>query len=231
MNTLLSKLPELSGLIVSCQAPVTSPLHDPTIIAAMAQASANNGAKAVRIDTPNHIKAVKEKVSVPIIGLWKQIIAESDVYITPQFHHALAVAEAGADIIAMDATQRKRPGGEKLVDIIRGIHQQIGKPVMADVDTFASAKLAIDSGADIVGTTLFGYTEETKNLIPPGWELLKQIVENLKVEHPEILVICEGGISSPEEAKKALELGADAVVVGTAITGIDLLVKAYIKRI
>jgi N-acylglucosamine-6-phosphate 2-epimerase len=197
----------------------------------MAQASANNGAKAVRIDTPNHIKAVKEKVSVPIIGLWKQIIAESDVYITPQFHHALAVAEAGADIIAMDATQRKRPGGEKLVDIIRGIHQQIGKPVMADVDTFASAKLAIDSGADIVGTTLFGYTEETKNLIPPGWELLKQIVENLKVEHPEILVICEGGISSPEEAKKALELGADAVVVGTAITGIDLLVKAYIKRI
>jgi len=231
MNTLLSKLPELSGLIVSCQAPVTSPLHNPTIIAAMAQASANNGAKAVRIDTPNHIKAVKEKVSVPIIGLWKQIIAESDVYITPQFHHALAVAEAGADIIAMDATQRKRPGGEKLVDIIRGIHQQIGKPVMADVDTFASAKLAIDSGADIVGTTLFGYTEETKNLIPPGWELLKQIVENLKVEHPKILVICEGGISSPEEAKKALELGADAVVVGTAITGIDLLVKAYIKRI
>lgn len=231
MNNLLSKLPELSGLIVSCQAPVTSPLHNPTIIAAMAQASANNGAKAVRIDTPSHIKAVKEKISVPIIGLWKQIIAESDVYITPQFHHALAVAEAGADIIAMDATPRKRAGGEKLVDIIRGIHQQIGKPVMADVDTFASAKLAIDSGADIVGTTLFGYTEETKNLIPPGWELLKQIVENLKVEHPEILVICEGGISSPEEAKKALELGADAVVVGTAITGIDLLVKAYIKRI
>ncbi|NLQ04790.1 N-acetylmannosamine-6-phosphate 2-epimerase [Cylindrospermopsis raciborskii] len=231
MNTLLSKLPELSGLIVSCQAPVTSPLHNPTIIAAMAQASANNGAKAVRIDSPNHIKAVKQKVSVPIIGLWKQIIAESDVYITPQFHHALAVAEAGADIIAMDATPRKRAGGEKLVDIIRGIHQQIGKPVMADVDTFASAKLAIDSGADIVGTTLFGYTEETKNLIPPGWELLKQIVETLKVEHPEILVICEGGISSPEEAKKALELGADGVVVGTAITGIDLLVKTYIKRI
>ena len=231
MNNLLSKLSELSGLIVSCQAPITSPLHNPTIIAAMAQASANNGAKAVRIDTPNHIKAVKEKVPVPIIGLWKQIVAESDVYITPQFHHALAVAEAGADIIAIDATQRKRPGGEKLVDMIRGIHQQIGKPVMADVDTFTSAKLAIDSGADIVGTTLFGYTEETKNLIPPGWELLKHIVENLKVEHPDILVICEGGISSPEEAKKALELGADAVVVGTAITGIDLLVKAYIKRI
>lgn len=231
MNNLLSKLPELSGLIVSCQAPFNSPLHNPAIIAAMAQASANNGAKAVRIDSPNHIEAVREKVKVPIIGLWKQIIAESDVYITPQFHHALAVAQAGADIIALDATQRKRPGGETLVDIIRGIHQQIGKPVMADVDTFASAKLAIESGANIVGTTLFGYTEETKNLTPPGWELLKQIVENLKVEHPEILVICEGGISSPPQAKQALDLGADAVVVGTAITGIDLLVKAYIKMI
>ncbi|QYX32668.1 N-acetylmannosamine-6-phosphate 2-epimerase [Sphaerospermopsis torques-reginae] len=212
------------GLIVSCQAPVDSPLHDPYVIAAMAQAAVNNGAVAVRIDTPNHIKAVREKVNVPIIGLWKQVIAGSDVYITPQFHHAVAVAEAGADIIAIDATTRYRPGDEKLIDIITRIHQELGKPVMADVDTFASAKLAVDAGADIVGTTLFGYTAETKNFTPPGWELLTQIVEKL-----DTFVICEGGISSPNEAKKALNLvGADAVVVGTAITGIDLQVKAYV---
>ncbi|MEB3147959.1 MAG: N-acetylmannosamine-6-phosphate 2-epimerase [Sphaerospermopsis sp.] len=215
------------GLIVSCQAPVESPLHDPYIIAAMAQAAVNNGAVAVRIDTPNHIKAVREKVNVPIIGLWKQVIAGSDVYITPQFHHAVAVAEAGADIIAIDATTRYRPGDEKLIDIITRIHQELGKPVMADVDTFTSAKLAVDAGADIVGTTLFGYTAETKNFAPPGWELLTQIVEKL-----DTFVICEGGISSPKEAKKALNLvGADAVVVGTAITGIDLQVKAYVEEV
>jgi N-acylglucosamine-6-phosphate 2-epimerase len=214
------------GLIVSCQAPVDSPLHDPSVIAAMAQASVNNGAVAVRIDTPSHIKAVREKVKVPIIGLWKQVITGSDVYITPQFHHALAVAEAGADIIAIDATTRKRPGDEKLADIITRIHQELGKPVMADVDTFTSAKLAVDAGADLVGTTLFGYTAETKSSAPPGWELLTQIVKKLAT-----FVICEGGISSPEQAKKALDLGANAVVIGTAITGIDLQVKAYISTL
>jgi N-acylglucosamine-6-phosphate 2-epimerase len=214
------------GLIISCQAPVESPLHDAYIIAAMAKAAVNNGAVAVRIDTPNHIQAVREKVNVPIIGLWKQVIAGSDVYITPQFRHAVAVAEAGADIIAIDATIRQRPDDEKLIDIITRIHEELGKPVMADVDTFAAAKLAVDAGADIVGTTLFGYTGQTKDFAPPGWELLTEIVEKLNT-----FVICEGGISSPQEAKKALNLGADAVVVGTAITGIDLQVKAYIAQI
>lgn len=210
------------GLIVSCQAPIDSPLHDPMVIAAMAQAAVNNGAVSVRIDTPNHIIAVREKVKVPIIGLWKQVIDGSDVYITPKFHHAVAVAEAGADIIAIDATTRKRPGDETLVDIIARIHQELGKPVMADVDTIAAAKAAASFGADIVGTTLYGYTNATKHLSPPGWELLSQIVEQL-----DIPVICEGGISSPEMARKALDLQAYAVVVGTAITGIDLQVKAY----
>ena len=220
----MTNLPK--GLIVSCQAPVNSPLHDPYVIAAMAKAAVNNGAVAVRIDTPSHIQAVREKVQVPIIGLWKQIITGSDVYITPQFHHAVAVAEAGADIIAIDATTRNRPGDEKLADIITLIHQQLNQPVMADVDTYEAAQLAVNAGADIVGTTLFGYTAQTKNFSPPGWELLTQIIENL-----DTFVICEGGVSSPEMAKKALDLGANAVVVGGAITGIDLLVKAYISTL
>ncbi|ALB42600.1 MULTISPECIES: N-acetylmannosamine-6-phosphate 2-epimerase [unclassified Anabaena] len=217
----MTNLPK--GLIVSCQAPISSPLHDPYVISAMAQAAVNNGAVAVRIDTPSHIQAVREKVQVPIIGLWKQVITGSDVYITPQFHHAVAVSEAGADIIAIDATTRYRPGDEKLADIITLIHQQLNKPVMADVDTYEAAQLAVNAGADIVGTTLFGYTTATQNFSPPGWELLTQIVENL-----DTFVICEGGVSSPEMARKALDLGANAVVVGGAITGIDLLVKAYI---
>ena len=216
----MTNLPK--GLIVSCQAPVNSPLHDPYVISAMAQAAVNNGAVGVRIDTPIHIEAVRKKVKVPIIGLWKQVITGSDVYITPQFHHAVAVAAAGADIIAIDATTRYRPGDEKLANIINLIHDQLNKPVMADVDTYQAAQLAVNAGADIVGTTLFGYTGETQDFSPPGWELLTKIVENL-----DTFVICEGGISSPQMAKKALDLGANAVVVGGAITGIDLLVKAY----
>lgn len=216
----MTNLPK--GLIVSCQAPINSPLHDPYVISAMAQAAVNNGAVGVRIDTPIHIEAVRKKVKVPIIGLWKQVITGSDVYITPQFHHAVAVAAAGADIIAIDATTRYRPGDEKLTNIINLIHDQLNKPVMADVDTYQAAQLAVNAGADIVGTTLFGYTGETQDFSPPGWELLTKIVENL-----DTFVICEGGISSPQMAKKALDLGANAVVVGGAITGIDLLVKAY----
>ncbi|MBD2354385.1 N-acetylmannosamine-6-phosphate 2-epimerase [Tolypothrix sp. FACHB-123] len=210
------------GLIVSCQAPVDSPLHQPLVIAAMAQAAVNNGAVGVRIDTPSHISVVRAAVQAPIIGLWKQVIAGYDVYITPQFHHAVAVAEAGADIIAIDATIRSRPGGEQLAAIISRIHQELNKPVMADVDTIEAAKAAADAGADIVGTTLFGYTATTKHLTPPGWELLSQMVEQLNIP-----VICEGGIASPQMARQALDLGADAVVVGTAITGIDIQVRAY----
>lgn len=210
------------GLIVSCQAPVDSPLHDPYIIAAMAQASVKQGAVGVRIDTPAHVMAVKALVTAPIIGLWKQQIPGYDVYITPQFEHAEAIATAGADIIAIDATQRNRPNGETLNQLITKIHEELQKPVMADVDTIESAIAAVDAGADIVGTTLYGYTAQTKNQTPPGFELLSHIVEKLPVP-----AICEGGIASPQMAKHALELGAYAVVVGTAITGIDQQVKAY----
>ncbi|GAB4181520.1 MAG: N-acetylmannosamine-6-phosphate 2-epimerase [Coleofasciculaceae cyanobacterium] len=232
-----------NGLIVSCQAPADSPLHNPLVIAAMAQASVNQGAVGVRIDSPEHVKAVRERLpTTPIIGLWKQQLPGSEVYITPQFHHAAAIAEAGADIIAIDATLRERPGGETVETLIARIHDELGKLVMADVDTIESAicaslrdatrtqqRFAIASqqaGADLVSTTLYGYTAQTKHLSPPGFELLSQMAEQL-----DIPVICEGGIASPQMAQNAIRLGAYAVVVGTAITGIDLQVKAYQKAL
>ncbi|HEY9736717.1 MAG TPA: N-acetylmannosamine-6-phosphate 2-epimerase [Trichocoleus sp.] len=212
------------GLIVSCQAPVESPLHNPLVIAAMAEAAVNQGAVGVRIDTPAHIEAVKSQTNAPLIGLWKRVIPGSEVYITPQFHHAQAVAAAGADIIAIDATARPRPGDETLTTLIKRIHEELGKPVMADVDTLENAIASAQAGADYVGTTLYGYTGETKHLTPPGFELLDQMVQQLDVP-----IICEGGIASPEQARKALDIGAFAVVVGTAITGVDLLVQKYVK--
>jgi N-acylglucosamine-6-phosphate 2-epimerase len=214
------------GLIVSCQAPTDSPLHQPEIIAAMAQASVQRGSVAVRIDTPDHVRAVRQRISAPIIGLWKQQIPDCDVYITPQFHHAAAIATAGADLIAIDATQRPRPNGETVATLIDRIHRELGKPVMADVDTLDAAIAAVAAGADVVGTTLYGYTDETRHLQPPGLNLLQRMVETLAVPS-----ICEGGIASPQAARQALDLGAYAVVVGTAITGIDLQVEAYCKVI
>ena len=215
-------IPE-SSLIVSCQAPVDSPLFEPKMIAAMAKASINQGAKGIRINTPDHVKEVrKELPNTPIIGLWKQDYSGYDIYITPCYQDAVAIAEAGADIIAIDGTLRKRPQGEKLADLIDNIHQKLGKLVMADVDTIESAIASAKAGADFVGTTLYGYTKETENFNPPGFSLLEEMSQKLKVP-----IIAEGGISTPENAKKALEYGAYSVVVGTAITGIDLKVKAF----
>ncbi|HSM83129.1 MAG TPA: N-acetylmannosamine-6-phosphate 2-epimerase [Nodosilinea sp.] len=224
MKTILDPLK--GGLVVSCQAPVDSPLHNAAAIAAIAEAALKRGAVGVRLDTPGHIQAVRALSHRPIIGLWKQVLPPSAVYITPQFHHAEAVAQAGSDIIAVDATQRPRPGGETLPQLIQQIHDRLGKAVMADVDTLDNALRAVEAGADCVGTTLFGYTEATQGQTPPGFDLLQAMVEQCPIP-----VICEGGIASPAQARQALGLGAYAVVVGTAITGIDSLVQSYVTAI
>ncbi|MDB9501898.1 N-acetylmannosamine-6-phosphate 2-epimerase [Spirulina major CS-329] len=219
-STMLSSLRD--QLIVSCQAPADSPLHAPEMIAAIAQATVNQGAVAVRIDSPAHIQAVRQVLpQIPIIGLWKQVIPGCAVYITPRLEDAIAVIDAGADIVAIDATLRDRPDGVTVAELITAI-QDRGKLVMADVDDFASASEAIAAGADIVGTTLYGYTEATATQTPPAWDLLRRIAQEL-----DTFTICEGGIATPEMVRQALDGGADAVVVGTAITGIDLRTQAF----
>lgn len=216
-----------SSLIISCQAPSDSPLHNSNIIAAIAKACVNQGAKGLRIDSPSHIRAVKELLPyIPVIGLWKQMGLNSSVYITPRFRDAVSVSEAGADIIAIDATQRSRPDGEILSEIITQIKEKLGKPVMADIDTLENAITASDAGADFIGTTLYGYTEITQNLIPPSFEFIEQLVKI--IDKP---IICEGGVKTPQEVRKAIDLGCFSVVVGTAITGIDLLAQKFAKVI
>lgn len=210
------------GLVVSCQAPIDSPLHDPSVIAALAQASLRWGAAGVRLDTPEHIRAVRERVSAPIIGQWKEKVPGFEVYITPQFRHAEAVAAAGADIIAIDGTQRERPGGRTVSSLIEQIHQRLGKPVMADVDTLAAAIAAQIAGADCVGTTLHGRTAQTSTEASPALDLIARMAERLGIP-----AICEGGLDTPELAREALSRGAYAVVVGRAITGIDMRLKQY----
>lgn len=214
-----------NGLIVSCQAPKDSPLYNPEIIAAFALCAEKNGAAAVRIDSPEHISAVKKLVSFPVLGIYKIVTDESGVYITPTFDSARQIAEAGADIIALDATLRMRPGNENLQNIVEQIHAELKLPVMADVATFEEGLNAAAIGFDFIGTTLSGYTPETsrKNSLP-DFELVKKLSDSLSVP-----VICEGRLRSPQDMAKAFEYGAFSAVVGNAITGLDRIIGEYVQ--
>ena len=219
---------ELNGrLIVSVQAPEGSPLRDPAVIAAMAEASLRQGAVGVRLESPEHIGAVRRRCpGALIVGLWKRSFPDSAVYITPGWQEIRAVWAAGADVVAIDATERPRPDGQELEALVRRARQDMGAPLMADVDSVASGLRAAALGCQWVGTTLYGYTEATASLAPPAWDLLGP----LRRELPEaVALICEGGIATKQDACRALDGGADAVVVGTAITGVDLQVAAYVQ--
>lgn len=210
------------GLIVSCQAAKGSPLCNPDVIAALALTAELHGAVGVRINSAEHVAATKLRVTVPIIGIEKVVTPESDVYITPTFEVASRLAASGASIIAVDATLRPRPQGERLADLIRRIQQELRLPVMADVATFDEGLHAADCGAEIVATTLCGYTAESRGVQLPAFELLVKLAGKLSVP-----LICEGGVSTPEEVQQAFDCGAFAVVVGTAITGIGHLVERF----
>jgi N-acylglucosamine-6-phosphate 2-epimerase len=217
------------GLIVSVQAPEGSPLRQPAVIAAMAEACLANGAIGVRLESPEHIGAVRRRCpDALIIGLWKRTYADSPVYITPGWREIEAVWSAGADVIALDATDRPRPEAAKLPQLIQRCRQELGAPLMADVDSVAQGLRAAELGCDWIGTTLYGYTASTAALKPPALELLAELRTELP---PDRLLICEGGIASPAQAQEALGRGADLVVVGTAITGVDLQVAAYVKKL
>lgn len=199
------------GLIVSCQALVDEPLHGAPIMARMAVAAAQGDAVGLRANSPPDIRAIRAAVDLPLIGLYKD--GSQGVYITPTFVHAKAVVEAGADVVALDATTRPRPGGATLAEIIERIHAELARPVLADVSTAEEGVAAQAAGADFVSTTLSGYTAYSPQLTGPDLALVRALAERLAVP-----VLAEGRIHTPADARLALEAGAWAVVVGGAIT-------------
>ena len=216
------------GLIVSVQAPLGSPMRDPEVIAAIAEAAMRNGAVGVRLESPEHIGAVRRRCpQALIVGLWKCTFPDSSVYITPGWREMQAVWSAGADVIAIDATQRPRPDQQDLAELIQRCRTELRAPLMADIDSVANGVRAAELGCDWVGTTLFGYTEATADQTPPALQLLPELRHELSTS---VRLICEGGIATPSAAKAALNAGADNVVVGTAITGVDLQVDAYCRE-
>ena len=212
------------GLIVSCQALEDEPLHGATIMARMALAAWQGGAVGIRANGPEDIAAIRAAVPLPIIGIYKDGV--EGVYITPTLAHARAISEAGADIIALDATERPRPDGRSAAELIAQIHAELGKPVLADISTFAEAEAAEAAGADCVAPTLSGYTNYSPILDEPNFDLLKSMCSHLHVP-----VFAEGRIHTPQQAHEALACGVHAVVVGGAITRPQQIAARFVHQL
>ena len=214
-------------LIVSCQALEDEPLHGSEIMAAMAKAACLGGAAAIRANGGEDIRAIRREVQVPIIGLRKRDYPNSPVFITPTLIEVEEVVEAGADAVAVDATLRKRPDGKSLKDFIASIRERWSIPIMADVSNPDEACRAVEYGADMVATTLVGYTEDNPQTDPynPDLAMFEEII---KAASP-VPVIAEGRIWEPQHIRSCFEIGAWAVVVGSAITRPRLITKRLIE--
>ncbi|GAC1499693.1 MAG: N-acetylmannosamine-6-phosphate 2-epimerase [Vulcanimicrobiaceae bacterium] len=222
MNAVLERL--TGGLIVSVQAREGSALDDPRVIAAMARAAQDNGAAAVRIQGVENLRAVRAAVSVPIVGLIKRTYAGFEPYITPTTAEVDDILECGAPIVAFDATGRTRPAGATVAAIVQRI-RDAGRMAMADCASLGDGTQAASLRVDIVATTLCGYTKETSGARLPALDLVRGL------RTCDAFVICEGGIHTPAQAREALDSGAQAVVVGTAITNTEWLVGAFAQAL
>ncbi len=209
------------GLIASCQPIPNGPMDSSSIILGLARSSIIGGATGLRIENKKNIKLVKNNTKVPIIGLIKRNLKNYPIIISPYLSDIAMIAKAGADIIAFDATNRKRP--ESVINIINEI-KKFNKISMADCSSINDVFNAIESGVDIIGTTLSGYT---KNKVPkyPDFNLLKKAISLGKP------VIAEGRFNTPYLAKKAIKMGAHSVVVGTALNRVEIITNNFVKTI
>lgn len=199
------------GFVSSCQPVDDGPMDTPEIIAAMAMASVEGGAVGLRIEGIDNLKAVRSHVSVPIIGIVKRDLIDSEVRITPFIEDVIALKEAGADIIAIDATHRPRP--ISVEELVRKIHS-LGCLVMADSSTYEEGMFCHDLGVEIIGTTLSGYTTPITPT-EPDFPFIQQLASQ------GCFVMAEGRFNSPRLAREAIEAGASCVTVGSAITRIE----------
>ncbi|WEH43127.1 putative N-acetylmannosamine-6-phosphate 2-epimerase [Streptomyces sp. AM 2-1-1] len=207
-------------LIVSCQAPPGDPMRETSALVRLALAAVAGGASAIRANEPGVVAAIVDAVDLPVIGLWKD--GDTGVYITPTVHHALALVEAGAAVVAADATDRPRPDGSAFAELVTAVHAA-GALVMADVSTLAEGVAAAGAGADFVSTTLSGYVPGSPQQPGPDLELVEALAAAVAVP-----VVAEGRLHTPEQAREALGRGAHSVVVGTAITAPTALTARFV---
>lgn len=217
------------GLIVSCQALADEPLHSSFIMGRMAIAAKEGGAVGIRANSKDDIIEIKNCVDLPVIGIIKKDYEGSDVYISATMDEIDALIESGCDIIALDATQSKRPYDIDLTTFYHAIRSKYPEiKLMADCSTHREALMADKLGFDYIGTTLVGYTKQSEmdRIEADDFKILSDILKD--VTHP---VIAEGNIDTPEKARRVLELGAYAVVVGSIITRPQMITKRFVDRI
>jgi N-acylglucosamine-6-phosphate 2-epimerase len=218
-----------SQLIVSCQALPDEPLHGSVIMARMAVAAKEGGASGIRANGIEDIQAIQAVIDLPIIGIIKREYDGSDVYITPTLEEVDALVSAGVNLIALDATQRQRPDGSTIATFFPLVREKYpNQRFMADCATLEDAVRAEQLGFDVVAPTLYGYTAETagKKVYENDFQFLREMVQIVSIP-----VIAEGNVITPEHARRVLELGAHAVVVGGAITRPQQIAKRFVEGI
>jgi N-acylglucosamine-6-phosphate 2-epimerase len=212
------------GLVVSVQAAPGSPLAAPEHLAAIARAAEAGGAAGIRTEGLRTVAAIREAVEVPVVGLVKRGVSGSDVYITPALADALAVVEAGAELVAVDATERPRPDGTPGPEFVAALAAELPGRVVADVDRASAGRAAASAGAAAVATTLSGYVRTGGPAAPAGPDVALVAELAAALDCP---VLAEGRYATPADVRAAFEAGAFAVVVGTAITDPTALTRCF----
>ena len=210
------------SLIASCQPIPGGPLDFSSFILASAQASIIGGAKGLRIEGFKNLKVIKKNLNLPVIGIKKRVSKNYPIIITPLLSDVEKLSELGAEIIAFDSTFRERPYSVK--SLISKIHS-CKRIAMADCSTIKDAINAIENGADILSTTLSGYTNEKLPPKNPDFKFLDQLIKKFKVP-----IVAEGRFNTPVFYQKAIKSGAHAVVVGTALNRIELITKSFLDE-
>ncbi|WP_409344722.1 N-acetylmannosamine-6-phosphate 2-epimerase [Paenibacillus sp. MBLB4367] len=215
-------------LIVSCQAWEGTPFYgDPRMMRAMAESALMANAGGIRANGADDIREIKKTVPLPMIGIYKGLDKRGIRIITPDFESAKRLVDAGSDIVAIDATFDARSDETELLELIQAIRGDLGVPVMADISNEEDAVRAARCGADIVATTMAGYTSYTLKTVGPDLDLIERLVQAVDVP-----VIGEGRFAKPEEVHEAIRIrGAHSVVVGTSITAPWEVAARFVRAI
>ncbi len=218
------------GLVVSCQALPGEPLFGPELMARMAVAAYEGGAVGIRANSGPDIRAIRKSVPLPVVGLVKRTYPNSPVTLTPTLAEAEEALEAGAHILALDATARARPGGIGLGTLVEEIRRRWEVPLWADVSTLEEGVQAARMGFEVVAPTLAGYIDPVGPPDPyaPDFDLLRRLVEVVTGRFG-VPVVAEGRVWEPHQARRCLELGAFAVVVGSAITRPHHITRRFVE--